>query len=243
MLRSCGAFFAYPIKETIIRLQIEKTYLHGTIVPCLKSGRGNLVFASVITAIASFISTNIDDLFVLMLFYAQAETSKEKGHIIIGQSLGIGTLVLISLIGAFVLHFIPGSYVGFLGLIPIALGIQAWRSHQKKSGSQDDWAKESASSDANGPDSLILRVMLVSIANGADNIGVYVPLFSGYSMAQILVVLLVFAVMITMWCMLAQNLLLLPALKAWIQQRRDIIVPVVFVALGFYIFFESGLIG
>ena len=40
----------------------------------------------------------------------------------------------------------------------------------------------------------ILSVVIVAIANGADNIGVYIPLFTGYSSWQFLLTIFVFAI-------------------------------------------------
>src|SRR5688572_26350534 len=79
-----------------------------------------------ITSAIAFMSTNIDDIFVLILFYG----NKKFKHleIITGQFLGILSLIAISLIGSLVGLFIDEAYVGLLGLVPIYLGVRAiWR--------------------------------------------------------------------------------------------------------------------
>lgn len=45
-------------------------------------------------------------------------------QIVIGQYLGFGLLVILSLLGAFGFTFLPPEWAGFLGLIPIYLGIR-----------------------------------------------------------------------------------------------------------------------
>jgi cadmium resistance protein CadD (predicted permease) len=60
-----------------------------------------------ITSIASFASTNIDDIFILMILYSQVNEKIKKRDIVIGQYLGIGILVVLSILGAFGLHFLP----------------------------------------------------------------------------------------------------------------------------------------
>ena len=87
--------------------------------------------------------------------------------------------------------------------------------------------------------SLLWSVALVTIANGADNIGVYIPLFAGYGLWQLGVLVCVFAVMIALWCTIAKRLADLPLLKKLLMGHKGVIVPVVFIALGVYIMVEN----
>ena len=48
--------------------------------------------------ISAFVATNIDDLFILMLFFSSPNF--QKGQVVIGQYLGIGMLVIISTVGS-----------------------------------------------------------------------------------------------------------------------------------------------
>lgn len=85
----------------------------------------------------------------------------------------------------------------------------------------------------------ILSVIVIVVANGADNIGVYIPLFTGYSTGQIAIAVLVFALMMALWCFLGDQITNLPGVKAVIQKYKHIAVPVVLIALGFYIMLKS----
>lgn len=73
------------------------------------------------------------------------------------------------------------------------------------------------------------------MANGADNIGIYVPIFSRYTSSQVVVTLLVFAVMLALWCYLGEKILNFPFIKKTLERYKHILVPVVFIALGCYI--------
>src|SRR5436190_18003173 len=75
-----------------------------------------------ITALIAFISSNIDDIFILMTLFAQAPLTLHRKHIITGQYLGIITLIALSLIGSLIGIFVPEYYIGLLGLVPIYLG-------------------------------------------------------------------------------------------------------------------------
>ena len=76
---------------------------------------------------------------------------------------------------------------------------------------------------------------MLTIANGADNIGVYIPIFSGYSLADFAVTLAVFAVMIALWCYLGFALANYPYIRRKIVRYQHILVPLVLIALGLFI--------
>ncbi len=92
----------------------------------------------VIASIMCFIATTIDDLFLDMLFFAQATTKKQVQSIFAGKYVGIGILVLLSCFGAYGLQFVPEQYIGFLGLIPIAIGIKEGVGYFKNESENDE---------------------------------------------------------------------------------------------------------
>jgi cadmium resistance protein CadD (predicted permease) len=55
--------------------------------------------------ISAFVATNIDDIFVLMLFFSTLNF--RKGQVVIGQYFGIGLLVLISTLGSLLALVVP----------------------------------------------------------------------------------------------------------------------------------------
>jgi cadmium resistance protein CadD (predicted permease) len=78
------------------------------------------LFSLVGIEISAFVATNIDDVFVLMLFFS---SNFQKSHIVIGQYLGIGLLVAISTLGSLLALVVPQYIIGLLGLVPIAIGV------------------------------------------------------------------------------------------------------------------------
>src|SRR4030042_1204119 len=81
------------------------------------------IFSAIITAIVTFAATNVDDLFILMLFFSQTDASFRRRHIVAGQYLGFAALVAISLLGFFGSFIFPTAWIGLLGFLPIAMGI------------------------------------------------------------------------------------------------------------------------
>ncbi len=225
------------------------------------------MLGTMIIAIVSFASTNIDDIFVLMILYSQGNEKMKKRDIVIGQYLGIGILVTLSILGAFGLHFLPRKYIGALGLLPVALGIKSWVDYKKE---KDDTGTTAKKTDSDKPAAAdkgkthqkykqliremksllvkvikpeILSVMAVTMANGADNIGIYTPIFSNYSIWELIVTVIIFMVMIAIWCLAGDKLANYPLIKTKVQKYKYIIVPVVFVSLGILIILESGILG
>lgn len=182
------------------------------------------MLTTLITCIGAYIGTTVDDIFVLMLLFSQAEDLSHRKGILQGQCLGIAVLAGVSLLGAAGLQLLPDWSIGLMGLIPLALGVREIVRSAK--GKEEKSAPTAAS---------ILRVALLAIANGADNIGVYIPLFAGYDMGQKLLCILLFMVMTVVWCALAALLSSQPQLKGILQKYRRVLVPAVLIALGAYI--------
>jgi cadmium resistance protein CadD (predicted permease) len=67
---------------------------------------------------AAFVATNIDDIFVLMMFFSAL--SVPPRHVVLGKYLGIGLLVAISAIGSLLSLVVPSNIIGLMGVrIPI----------------------------------------------------------------------------------------------------------------------------
>lgn len=185
----------------------------------------------ILTSFLAFVSTNIDDIFILMLFFG---TKKFRDStIVIGQYTGIGALVAISLAGSLIGNFIDQRFIGLLGLFPIYLAVKAFIGMLKK---EDIDEKPNVEATSAG----ILSIAGVTIANGGDNIGVYVPLLTTMSLSEKLEMLIIFGVMTYLWCMLGKFLSSRPLVARQIDKYGHIIMPVVLLLLGVFILYESG---
>lgn len=72
--------------------------------------------------VALFAATNIDDLLVLIAFFADPRYG--AAQVVAGQCLGIAALVAASLVAASVSLVLPDDAVGMLGFLPIAVGLK-----------------------------------------------------------------------------------------------------------------------
>lgn len=189
--------------------------------------------STIITAIASFVSTNIDDIFILMIFFSNIKGALNAKYIVAGQYLGIGVLVGISILGGLGVSLFLEKYIGFLGFIPIYLGIKEYLDYRKslKYNSEDD--------SNNNLNIGVLNVAAITIANGGDNIGIYVPMFAKAKGIDLIIIIIVFILFTALWCYIGFKLVKYPFIELSIKKYKHIIVPIVFIFIGTMIILES----
>lgn len=194
-------------------------------------------------AISSFVATNIDDIIILVLFFSQVSDRFRPRHIILGQYLGFTALILASLPGLVGGLIIPKSWIGLLGLVPIAIGIKQFLDRQEDEEPTvqniSTNAKSIAPFFARFLNSQIYSVAAVTVANGGDNIGIYVPLFASGSWLNFGITITVFYLLIGVWCSIAYLLTRHPLLAKSIARYGHGLFPFVLIGLGLFILIES----
>jgi cadmium resistance protein CadD (predicted permease) len=178
-------------------------------------------YLAVLTAsVTTFAATNIDDAFLLTFFFARRIPTR---RIVAGQYVGFGAIILITLIGVWAALTIPHHWIRFLGFVPLAMGIKQLLS-----------ARRAERVPPLGSDSTITSIALITLSNGADNIGVYLPFFVN-GRAHLWLILIAYALLIAIWCFvgrwLASHWLILRSVNRWGRWA----VPLVFIGLGIYV--------
>jgi cadmium resistance transport/sequestration family protein len=186
---------------------------------------------AILTGIIAFAATNIDDIFLLMLFFSQTGEAFRNWHVVLGQYLGFAALVALSVLGSLGVLLVPEEWIGLLGLVPIFLGVRALM--QLRSSSSEEQRKPIESSG-------IWGVATVTFANGGDNIGIYVPLFASAGYARMVIIVFVFFVLVSVWCYVGYKVGGHPTVAEKIDRYGHIVVPFVLIGLGIYILLESG---
>ncbi|WP_328967444.1 cadmium resistance transporter [Streptomyces sp. NBC_00239] len=186
-----------------------------------------------------FAVTNIDDILILALFFAQG-----SGHpgstrrIVLGQYLGFTAILAVAVAAAFGATFLPASAVPYLGLLPLALGLkaawQAWR-HQDEQGGEETATKPG------GPGAM--EVAAVTFANGGDNIGVYVPVFATAGTRGMAVYAAVFLALVALWCFAGRFFATRPVIAKALGRWGHILLPLVLISIGLLILIEGGAFG
>jgi cadmium resistance transport/sequestration family protein len=202
------------------------------------------ILPHLLQGITAFVATNLDDIVVLMVFFAQVNAKFRPWQIVTGQYLGFGVLLLLSLPGYFGGRLLPAHWIGLLGLVPLGIGL-------KMLFAPNDEAEDAVQVVESGASNRlqrfltfvppqVLQVGAITVANGGDNLGIYVPLFASKNLAGLLIILGTFLVLVGVWCYVAWRLVKQPMISKALGEYGDRLIPWVLMALGCYILYESG---
>jgi cadmium resistance protein CadD (predicted permease) len=190
-------------------------------------------------AVGMFAVTNIDDILILALFFGQASGAGRAGamRIVLGQYLGFMAILAAAVVGALGAGLLPEQAVPYLGLLPLLLGLRAaWRAWRERGSDDSD---EPAT--AGGPG--ILQVAAVTLANGGDNIGVYVPVFAVAGPGGMAVYAAVFLIGVGLWCAAGRYFATRPVIAKALSRWGHVLLPVVLIGIGLLILIEGGAFG
>ncbi|CAM2842449.1 cadmium resistance transporter [Latilactobacillus sakei] len=189
---------------------------------------------AILTGITAYISTSIDYLIILMVIFGSVNR-KERWLVYWGDLLGTSVLVAASLVMAFILGFVPQEWLlGLLGIIPVLMGLRLLISGE----SDDDEVVESQMKKRRN---IIMNVAIITIATcGADNIGIYVPIFAQSTVQTLAIILITFFFMLSLFCYVGYLLIKIPKVAEILERYGMYITAIVYIGLGLYIMFESG---
>ena len=186
-------------------------------------------------AVVVFASTNVDDVFLLAAFFADRHLRARS--VVLGQFLGIGALVAASAAAAWASLAVPEGYPAMLGVVPLALGLRKLWGLRRAGGEADPddidlrGAEERAERRTH---SQVLAVAGVTVANGGDNLGVYIPLFAR-DPHLVPLYALVFAMMTALWCFAGHRLVQNRMIGDRLRRYGHVALPIVLIALGVWI--------
>jgi len=196
------------------------------------------LFTAISSGITAFTATNLDDLVLLTLFFSQINTTLRPRHIVFGQYLGFSTLVIASLPGFFGGLVLPSQWIGLLGLVPIAIGFNRWLN-QKNEEVNEDTNLNHQSPFASFLSPQTYSVAAITIANGSDNISIYVPLFANSSIEVLPLILGVFFCLVGVWCYVSYMLTRQQAIVELLTRYGSHLIPFVLIGLGVFIILDS----
>ncbi|WP_263356595.1 cadmium resistance transporter [Acidicapsa ligni] len=189
-------------------------------------------------AIVLFASTNIDDVFVLIGFFADPKFRARD--VVLGQYLGIAALFGVSVAASLLSLVFPRAYIGLLGVVPILIGVNKLFDLYRERNATEESLEHHVNAGRNGR---ATTVALVTLANGGDNIGIYIPSLAIRSHKEIAVIGLIFMVMTALWCFVAHWMVNHPTLGSPIRRYGHRVAPVVLIALGVLILYQAGSLG
>lgn len=189
-------------------------------------------------AVGLFAVTNVDDILVLALFFAQGTGQRGTTRTVaLGHYLGFIAILAVAVAAAFGATFLPEKTVPYLGLLPLALGVKAAIQARRH---RDDTGEEKSAVER-GP--TLLAVAAVTFANGGDNIGVYVPVFAAAGVGDMTVFVLVFLLLLAVWIAAGRYFATRPAIATALSRWGHVLLPIVLIGIGLLILVEGGAFG
>ena len=192
------------------------------------------VLTTGLQAAGLFAVTNIDDVIVLSLFYAQGAGRRGTTRkIVLGQYAGFGAILLASVVVALSARaLLPESSLAYFGLVPLLLGLRAaWQAWRAVDDDDDVRALR------------VLTVAAVTFANGGDNIGVYVPVFLRAGPAATAVYCAVFLALVAVLVLVARYVATRAPVARFLERWESVLFPLVLIVLGVVILVEGGAFG
>jgi cadmium resistance protein CadD (predicted permease) len=205
-------------------------------------------------AMAAGLATTFDDNIYLTGFFSEINRSFRPQHVVIGELLGFSLLVAISLLSFLIGQYLPTRWLGWMGLLPILIGVRNLTQHLQRG--YGDEADRQASHRLFGtlqgfaPRRLTLlqllrdrqtyAVSLVTLANGSNNLSIYIPLFASLKPAQVSMVVPVLYGFVILWLTLSYRLTRAPGLALVLNRYAPIFFPFVLIWLGFRILNQTG---
>jgi cadmium resistance protein CadD (predicted permease) len=175
------------------------------------------------TGLGVFVGTNVDDVLVLTMLFVSARAGRpRRWAIVAGQTLGFTALLAASVVVALVLGTVPQHWVRLLGAVPLGVGLWGlWRGLRRPTGAEHPPMAGS-----------LWSVAGLTIANGADNLSVYPPLFRTLGVGPAGVTAVVFYVGVAIWCAIGLLLSSRNGVMTVLGRVQHWLGPLVFIGLG-----------
>ncbi len=187
----------------------------------------------------AFVATNIDDLLILIAFFANSRFSLPQ--IVVGQYAGMGALLAISILGSLIAMIVPNNLIGLIGIFPIAIGIKEFLQLLKNdNNNEEESANHQPSRNRRRRRGLTAYLPFLTVAavtfSGGEEIGVYTSVFAAYhEVYEIIIIVLGVMVLTGVWCIVAYRLVNHPLIASRVKRIGTIALPSILIGLGIYI--------
>ncbi len=203
------------------------------------------------TGLAVAVATTFDDNIYLTGFFSEVNRTFRPKHIVVGELIGLTALVIVSLIGFVLRLAIDSVWIGLLGILPILIGINNLINLNKDDSAEDRSANLKINAKYRGFDSRkrslwdVIRdrqtysVSAVTISNGGNNLGIYIPLFANSNIQSLAVIIPICYLIVCCWLFMSYNLTRQPGIAVVLSRYASKIFPFVLMWLGFRILLDS----
>ncbi|CAK1246357.1 cadmium resistance transporter [Fructobacillus fructosus] len=178
----------------------------------------------ILISMIAFVSSNVDDLFILTFLFAQTNRKKEQLNILIGQYVGMAIIMILSFLLAFCFRSIGQLSFHYLGLVPILIGLKKAIEIPKKVARDKTQIT-------------VFQVTALTIAGGGENLGIYIPILLTINLANQLLFVVTFAFLIPIWWLIGKIIGRHQVVIRLIHRQEKIVVPCIYLVVGLWLFF------
>lgn len=190
----------------------------------------------IIIAVASgaFIGTNLDNLLLLMAMYSRYEQNAVM--VTAGYVAGMLLIGAISLLIGEAGELLPLAYLGFLGAIPISMGLfSLWKLFGKV-----EIEDVSSVIDAHSGMAVFVTLIATQLSNSADSIVTFSALFADSTDAADYLIAPTFLAMTLVFSGVAYYSLKHHRLGHLVNRYGKYVTPFILILVGWYIFSNTG---
>lgn len=215
------------------------------------------LIGSLQSALAVAMATTFDDNIYLTGFFSETDRHFRPVHVVAGELIGFSVLIGTSLLASRLLaNTIPMSVIGWLGTLPILIGIYSLielvgqpqtRPLTPSRSPGDQGPRQGFHSSRPGLRAVLIdrrtyMVSAITISNGGNNLAIYIPLLGTSSLGSALITVLTCYAAVLSWLLLSFRLTRLPGVAIVLARHAGRFFPFVLMWLGFRILSDSGVL-
>ena len=196
--------------------------------------------------LAAAVATTFDDNIYLTGFFSEVNRTFRPKHVVVGELIGFTALISISLVGFLIGLAISSDWIGLLGILPILIGLNNLRllivnkdeSVKNKSANLKQNARFRGFDSRERSlldiiqDRQTYRVSAVTISNGGNNLGIYIPLFASSSLKSLAVIIPICYLIICTWLFMSYHLTRTPGIALVLSRYASKLFSFVLMWLG-----------
>ena len=203
--------------------------------------------------LAAAVATTFDDNIYLTGFFSEVNRTFRPKHVVVGELIGFTALISISLVGFLIGLAISSDWIGLLGILPILIGLNNLRllivnkdeSVENKSANLKQNARFRGFDSRERSlldiiqDRQTYSVSAVTISNGGNNLGIYIPLFASSSLQSLAVIVPICYLIVCTWLFMSYHLTRTPGIALVLSRYASKLFPFVLMWLGLRIILDN----
>jgi cadmium resistance protein CadD (predicted permease) len=181
-----------------------------------------------------FIATNIDNLLLLVMLLGA--NARRRSAVLLGFLCSTIAVICVSALGVAVEGAIGPALIGYLGIVPMLLGVHMLYQNWSGGSSADDEIEISA--DTTEP-RIWWSTFILMFSNSGDSVAVFLPLLAESGRSALLFIVCSYLAMAVLWSGLSYLISGHQTLARRLEHRAEKFVPWIMIAVGFYILMDT----